>query len=53
MFVLQGELTLNCKGQDARLAARDSFVVPPDTEHELREYSNDLQLLEVTVPASI
>ena len=53
IFVLQGELTLNCKGQDARLAARDSFVVPPDTEHELREYSNDLQLLEVTLPASI
>ena len=52
IFVLQGELTLNCKGQDARLAARDSFVVPPDTEHELREYSKNLQLLEITVPAS-
>ena len=50
MFVLQGELTLNCGGKETRLTACDSFVVPAGTPHELTAFSDDLQLLEVTLP---
>jgi quercetin dioxygenase-like cupin family protein len=29
----------------------DAVTVPGDTMHELREYSDDLELLEITIPA--
>jgi mannose-6-phosphate isomerase-like protein (cupin superfamily) len=52
MFVLCGELTVNCeRRRETKLAARDSFVVPAGIEHELTQCSNDLELLEVTLPA--
>ena len=51
-FVLGGAATLQCEGRDEdRLAAGDSFVVPAGLGHRLRECSEDLELLEVFLPA--
>jgi quercetin dioxygenase-like cupin family protein len=51
-FVLGGAATLQCEGlDDERLAAGDSFVVPARLGHRLRECSEDLDLLEVSLPA--
>ena len=51
-FVLDGSVTLQCEGREGnRLAAGDSFVVPGGVGHRLRECSEELELLEVTVPA--
>ena len=52
MFVLDGGLTLLCEALDAqRLAAGDSFVIPAGLPHALAECSEDVELLEVTLPA--
>ncbi len=50
-FVLEGEMSLHPEGQEAeRLAAGDSYVMPPDLKHTISDYSNDLELLEVALP---
>ncbi len=53
MFVLKGGVTLHCAGHGQhRLAAGDSFVVPASTRHALAQCSDDLELLEVALPAA-
>ena len=54
MFVLAGGLTLRCDGKRAeRLTAGDSFVVPAGLWHELDQCSEDIELLEVCLPADL
>lgn len=51
-FVLGGAATLECEGRGAhRLGTGDAFVVPAGLSHTLADCSNELELLEVSVPA--
>ncbi|MEE8469558.1 MAG: cupin domain-containing protein, partial [Planctomycetota bacterium] len=53
LFVLQGATTLDCEGRGAqRLGAGDSFVVPAAMQYALADCSEDVELLEVTLPAA-
>jgi quercetin dioxygenase-like cupin family protein len=50
-FVLHGQLTLQSKEQTAqRLLAGDAFVIPPDMACLYSAPSEDLELLEVSLP---
>ena len=50
-FVLQGEMTLEGEGKDPyKLSAGDAFVIPPDMSTRYSEASEDLELLEVSLP---
>ncbi len=52
-FVLEGRLTLQVEnGVAEHLSAGDSFVIPPDMKHVFSDYSDDLELLEVALPAA-
>jgi quercetin dioxygenase-like cupin family protein len=54
MFVLAGGLTLRCDGQRAQiLGAGDCFVIPPRIWHELDQCADDLELLELCLPADL
>jgi len=51
-FVLGGAATLRCEGRSGdQLRAGDAFVVPAGLGHGLADCSQDLELLEVTLPA--
>ncbi len=51
-FVMEGEVTLNADNQGAhRLEAGDAYVIPPNTKTSLTNRSDDLELLEVALPA--
>lgn len=51
-FVLEGEMKLQPENADAEaLAAGDSYVVPADMKHTIFDYSDDLEILEVALPA--
>ncbi len=51
-FVLEGEMKLRIEeGAAEVLAASDSFVVPAGTKHTIFDYSDDLEILEVALPA--
>jgi quercetin dioxygenase-like cupin family protein len=52
-FVLSGSVTLRGDGQGAHaLSEGDAFVIPPGLKTALSEASSDLELLEVSLPAS-
>ena len=52
-FVLGGTAVLHAQGREAlRLCEGDSLVIPAGLPHALAESSDDLQLLEVALPAS-
>ncbi|AZN70126.1 cupin domain-containing protein [Georhizobium profundi] len=51
-FVMDGELTLEAEGQETqRLGAGDAFVVPPGLVTRYADPSDDIELLEVSLPA--
>lgn len=51
-FVMEGACTLNGENQGAhRLEAGDAYVIPPHTKISLTDRSDDLELLEVALPA--
>jgi hypothetical protein len=51
--VLLGSVTLRGEGQGAHaLGEGDAYVIPPDLNTALTDCSADLQLLEVSLPAS-
>jgi quercetin dioxygenase-like cupin family protein len=51
-FVLGGAATLQCEGRDASaLEGGDSFVIPAGQGHALTRCSEDLETLEVALPA--
>ncbi|MEZ5812217.1 MAG: cupin domain-containing protein [Rhizobiaceae bacterium] len=50
-FVMEGTMTLSGDGQDpAELEAGDAFVVPPGMKTQYDNCSEDLELLEVSLP---
>jgi quercetin dioxygenase-like cupin family protein len=52
-FVLQGTMTLEGEGKDPfPLAAGDAFVIPPDMATRYCDPSDDLELLEVSLPGA-
>ena len=52
-FVRAGSMTLEVDGHPSqRLTAGDAFVLPPDLTVAIRETSNDLEILEVALPAA-
>lgn len=51
-FVLEGTMTLRAKGQpDKDLSAGDAFVIPPGLAAQYTDCSDDLEILEATLPA--
>ena len=52
-FVMSGSLTLRGEGQGAHpLSEGDAYVIPPNVKTALTGCSEDLQLLEVSLPAA-
>ena len=52
-FVMEGTVTLQGEGQGAHgLTAGDAFVIPPHVKTSLTDCSEDLELLEVSLPAT-
>jgi quercetin dioxygenase-like cupin family protein len=52
MFVLEGKIGLHTEEHgDHDLRAGDSFVIPAQTPYAFAQVSDDLELLEVTLPA--
>ena len=50
-FVMEGEMTLMGEGKDPwRLSAGDAFVIPPGMMTQYAEPTEDIELLEVTLP---
>jgi len=50
-FVMQGEMKLIADGQDTKLLLKgDAFVVPPHLKYQISNFSDDLELLEVSLP---
>ena len=53
LFALTGGLTLTCEGRGIQMVAGDSCVVPAQQRHALTDCSDDLELLEVSLPAAL
>ncbi|MCG6902726.1 MAG: cupin domain-containing protein [Rhodobacter sp.] len=52
-FVMDGTMTLHGEGREPfRLARGDAFVIPPDMATRYADASDDLELLEVTLPGA-
>jgi mannose-6-phosphate isomerase-like protein (cupin superfamily) len=52
-FVLEGSLTLDCQDDGCwNLVAGDSYAVPAGMNYTLSDFSDDLNVLEITSPAS-
>ena len=52
-FVLEGRMTLRVRGREAEaLSAGDAFVLPPGTRTAYARCSEDLELLEVSLPGT-
>jgi len=52
-FVMAGSLRLEAEGQDARdLVAGDAFVIPPHLAAQYCDCSEDLELLEASLPGT-
>ena len=50
-FVMSGEMTLEGEGKDPyRLTAGDAFVIPPEMATRWADATEDLQILEVSLP---
>jgi quercetin dioxygenase-like cupin family protein len=50
---MSGEMTLEGEGKDPyRLTAGDAFVIPPDMATRYADTTEDLQLLEVSLPGT-
>ncbi len=50
-FLRAGSMEIGVEGEEpARLSAADAFVLPPDRTVEIREPSDDLEILEVALP---
>jgi len=52
-FVMQGEMKLLADGQEPQFLHKgDAYVVPPHLKHQISNFSNDLELLEVSLPGN-
>lgn len=50
-FVRSGRLTLQCADREEPLGAGDAFTIPAGVRYEFAAISNELEWLEVTMPA--
>jgi len=51
--VMEGRMTLHGTGKDPfELSAGDAFVIPPDMETHWADPSDDLEVLEVSLPGA-
>ncbi|MEO1796553.1 MAG: cupin domain-containing protein [Pseudomonadota bacterium] len=52
-FVMEGTVTLEGEGQEAQtLEAGDAFVIPPGLKTRLADPSDDIEILEVSLPGT-
>ncbi len=52
-FVLNGNLNLSTENKAAQnLKEGDAFVIPPQMKHMISDTSNDLQILEISLPGT-
>ena len=51
-FVMEGSMTLTADGQSHDLEPGDAFVIPPDLKTDYINRSDDLELLEVSLPGA-
>ncbi|WP_298261030.1 cupin domain-containing protein [uncultured Litoreibacter sp.] len=52
-FVMEGSMTLHGEGKEPySLQAGDAFVIPPDMKTKYMDASDDLELLEVSLPGA-
>jgi quercetin dioxygenase-like cupin family protein len=52
-FVMEGKMNLTASGQQPiELKSGDAFVIPPDLLTEYSSVSEDLELLEVSLPGN-
>ena len=50
-FVMEGQLVLWAANQgEQSLKAGDAYVIPPDLKYQIKQFSQDLELLEVALP---
>lgn len=53
LLCLHGTVVLHHESSHEKLAAGDCFVMPPTVRHALADCSDDLELLEVVLPAAV
>ena len=52
IYFLRGSTTVRCEGEGVfRLKAGDSILQPPGGKHEVLDFSDDLEFLEIVSPA--
>lgn len=52
-FLMQGEMELNADGHEPHFLHKgDAYVVPPHLKHQIANFSDDLELLEVSLPGN-
>ncbi len=52
-FVMDGSMELEAEGHELqKLKSGDAFVIPPRARYRLRDFENDLQLLQVSLPGN-
>lgn len=53
VFVMKGEMDLYTENRDSQsLQEGDAFVIPPDLKYQIKNYSDELELLEVSLPGN-
>ena len=52
IYLLKGWVRVDFEGVgELRIEAGDAWYQPPDVKHEVLEYSDDFELIEITMPA--
>jgi len=52
-FIMQGEMELNANGHNPQFLKKgDACVIPPHLKHQISNFSDDLELLEVALPGN-
>ena len=52
-FVMKGKMSLLVEGHKShQLKKGDAYVIPPDQKYQIGHYSDDLELLEVSLPGT-
>lgn len=50
-FVMQGQMKLDAEEHETQLIHKgDAYVIPPNLKHKISNFSEDLELLEVSLP---
>jgi len=52
-FILKGKMELIVNGYDTKFLHKgEAYVIPPDLKYQISNYSDDLELLEVSLPGN-